>query len=180
VPWWCVWIRDKLEPLIANRVLAVEGIADRIIVQQVADLTNRNLDRIGVSVVETDGAGSMDAIVKLFGSDGFNVPDAVFTCAGIPILRSPIQAPRANAIMKRWIGGCRRELIERTLICNQRHLLKVLRDYQAHHNEHRPHRSLKQPAPLRPLPAPVTDLDTFRIHRRDRIGGILHKYKIAS
>jgi putative transposase len=48
--------------------------------------------------------------------------DAVFTTAGIRILRSPIQAPRANAIMERWIGGCRRELLDQTLIWNQRHL----------------------------------------------------------
>lgn len=68
------WVRDKLEPLTANRVIAVEGIADRIILARVADLTGRNLDRLGVSVVETDGAGSMPAIVKLFGADGFKVP----------------------------------------------------------------------------------------------------------
>src|SRR5664279_1368111 len=106
--------------------------------------------------------------------------DAVFTGAGIRILRSPIQAPRANAIMERWIGGCRRELVDRTLIWNQRHLRNVLRDYEAHHNEHRPHRSLKQAAPLRPLPASVTDLDTFRVHRHERIGGVLHEYRLAS
>ena len=68
------WVRDKLEPLTANKVLAVEGISDRIILTCVADLTDRNLDRLGVSVVETDGAGSMRAIVKLFGKDGFSVP----------------------------------------------------------------------------------------------------------
>jgi len=68
------WVRDKLEPLTASRVLAVEGISDRIIVQQVADLTGRNLDRLGVSLIETDGCGDMGAIVKLFGVDGFAVP----------------------------------------------------------------------------------------------------------
>ncbi len=68
------WVRDKLEPLTANRVLAVEGVSDRIIVEHAADLTDRNLDRRGVSIVETDGAGDMGAIIKLFGPDGFNVP----------------------------------------------------------------------------------------------------------
>src|SRR5204863_10088126 len=38
-------------------------------------------------------------------------------------LNSPVQAPRANAIMERWIGGCRRELLDRTLVWGQRHLL---------------------------------------------------------
>jgi transposase InsO family protein len=106
--------------------------------------------------------------------------DAVFTAAGIRILRSPIQAPRANAIMQRWIGGCRRELLDRTLIWNQRHLLRVLREYEAHHNTHRPHRALGQAAPLKPLPAAVTDLDSLRVRRRDRVSGIIGEYTLAA
>jgi len=106
--------------------------------------------------------------------------DAVFTAVGIRIVRSPIQAPRANAIMERWIGSCRRELLDHTLIWNQRHLLRVLRDYEAHHNEHRPHRSLKQAAPLKAIPAPVSDLNAFRVRRHDRIGGVIHEYTLAA
>jgi putative ATP-dependent endonuclease of OLD family len=68
------WVRDKLEPLTANKVLAVEGISDRIIVQEVAEQTDRNLDRLGVSLIETGGAKEMAPIVKLFGADGFDVP----------------------------------------------------------------------------------------------------------
>ena len=96
--------------------------------------------------------------------------DAVFTAAGIRTVRSPVQAPRANAIMERWIGSCRRELLDRTLIWNQRHLLRVLREYETHHNEHRPHRSLGQAAPLKPLPEPVDHPDTGRVdrHRQGR------------
>ena len=80
--------------------------------------------------------------------------DAAFTAVGIRIVRSPIQAPRANAIMERWIGSCRRELLDRTLIWNQRHLVHVLREYESHHNEHRPHRSLNQAAPYGPSQRP--------------------------
>src|SRR5664279_4361662 len=106
--------------------------------------------------------------------------DTVFTSTGIRILRSPIRAPRANAIMERWIGSCRRELLDQTLIWNQQHLLRVLREYETHHNSHRPHRSLDQAAPLKPLPAAVADLDTVRIHRRNRVGGVIHEYTLAA
>lgn len=68
------WARDKLEPLTAGRVIAVEGASDRIILEKAADLTDRNLDRLGVAVIETDGAGDMAPIVTLFGSSGFQVP----------------------------------------------------------------------------------------------------------
>ena len=52
-----------------------------------------------------------------------------------------------NAIAERWIGGCRRELLDRTLIWNQAHLRRILRQYETHHNLHRPHRSLHAAAP---------------------------------
>jgi putative transposase len=106
--------------------------------------------------------------------------DSVFTAAGIRTVRSPVQAPRANAIMERWIGGCRRELLDQTLIWNERHLLRVLREYEIHHNEHRPHRSLQQATPLRPLPERVVDLDALRVQRRDRIGGVIHEYSLVA
>jgi len=63
-----------------------------------------------------------------------------------------IQTPRMNAIAGRWIGGCRRELLDRTLIWNQAHLRRLLRQYETHHNQHRPHRSLNSAAPLNGYP----------------------------
>src|SRR5208282_4884842 len=44
---------------------------------------------------------------------------AVFQSAGIRVIRSAVQAPRMNSITERWIGSCRRELLDRTLIWNQ-------------------------------------------------------------
>jgi putative transposase len=52
--------------------------------------------------------------------------DAVFTCAGIQVIRAPLQAPRANAIAERFVGSIRRELLDRILIVNQRHATAVL------------------------------------------------------
>jgi transposase len=105
---------------------------------------------------------------------------AVFQAAGVRVVRSAVQAPRMNAIMERWIGSCRRELPDRTLIWNQRHLMTVLREYGDFCNTHRPHRSLNQAAPLRPLPDGVTGLDHFRVRRRDRAGGVIHEYRLVA
>jgi Integrase core domain len=76
-----------------------------------------------------------------------------------------------NSIMERWVGSCRRELLDRTLVWNQRHLMIVLREYEDFYNTHRPHRALNQAAPLRQLPDGIPDLDQFRVQRRDRAGG---------
>jgi transposase InsO family protein len=106
--------------------------------------------------------------------------DAVFQAAGIRVIRSAVQAPRMNAIMERWIGSCRRELLDRTLVWNQRHLMALLREYEAFYNTHRPHRALNQAAPLRPRPDGVADLDHFRVRRRGRAGGVLHEYHFVA
>src|SRR5260370_40429434 len=65
--------------------------------------------------------------------------DAVFQAAGVRIVRSAVQAPRMNSVMERWIGSCRRELLDRTLGWNKRHLMIVLREYEDFYNTHRPH-----------------------------------------
>jgi putative transposase len=106
--------------------------------------------------------------------------DAVFRAAGVRVIRSAARAPRMNSVMERWIGSCRRELLDRILVWNQRHLMIVLREYEDFYNTHRPHRTLKQAAPLRPLPDGVTDLDHFRVQRRDRAGGVLHEYHLVA
>jgi transposase InsO family protein len=82
--------------------------------------------------------------------------DAVFQCRGIRVIKTPVQAPRANAIMERWIGSCRREILDRTLEWNLPHLRRVLAEYQKHYNRHRPHRALHQASPLRHYPSPRT------------------------
>ncbi|MFC5828448.1 integrase core domain-containing protein [Nonomuraea insulae] len=95
--------------------------------------------------------------------------DEVFTTAGIRVVLTAPQAPRMNAIMERWVGSVRRELLDRILIMNERHLRKVLAEYEIHFNGHRPHRALKQASPLRALPDPVdADID---VSRRDRLRG---------
>ena len=101
--------------------------------------------------------------------------DAVFASEGVRILRTPVRAPRANAIAERWIGTVHRELLDRILIINRRHLEAALAKYVAHFNHHRPHRALHQAAPLKPLPAPVSQPDLY-LRRRDRLGGLIHEY----
>jgi putative transposase len=100
--------------------------------------------------------------------------DAVFASEDIQIIKTPIRAPRANAIMERWIGSLRRELLDRMLILNARHLRRVLTEYENHFNTHRPHRALAQAAPLRALPQP--DITETKIIRRDRLDGVIHEY----
>ena len=105
--------------------------------------------------------------------------DAVLAGAGIRTVRCNVRTPRMNGIAERWIGGCRRELLDRTLVWNQAHLRRILRQYETHHNQHRPHRSLHGAAPLKPLPDPV-DLDQYRVRRHTRVGGLVNEYRLVA
>jgi transposase InsO family protein len=102
--------------------------------------------------------------------------DAVFTGINVTVIKSPVRAPRANAIAERFVGTIRRELLDRILIINQRHATAAVRQYELHYNDHRPHRALGQAAPQRPLPHP-TRAETNNVRRRDRLGGLLHEYQ---
>ena len=92
---------------------------------------------------------------------------------GTRILKSPVRAPRANAICERVIGTIRRECLDRMLILGRRHLEA---------NAHRPHRSLDQrsPSALDTPPALIGDVDLARLRRTDRLGGLIHEYRIAA
>ena len=84
-----------------------------------------------------------------------------------------------NAIIERWVRTCRRELLDRTLIWNQRQLRHALREFETFYNEHRPHQGIANARPLEPLPEPITDPDRLArlaIGRRDRLGGVSREY----
>jgi len=64
--------------------------------------------------------------------------DAVFASEGITIVKTPVRAPKANAIAERFVGTVRRECLDWLLIVNRRHLEHVLRVFIDHYNAHRP------------------------------------------
>jgi transposase InsO family protein len=83
--------------------------------------------------------------------------DEILADAGIGVVCSGVRMPRMNSIMERWVRTCRRELLDRTLIWNQRHLLHALREYETFYNQHRPHQGVANARPLAALPEPITD-----------------------
>ena len=104
--------------------------------------------------------------------------DEIFSSEGIRIVKTPVRAPKANAIAERFVRTVRSECLDWLLILNRRHLESVLRVYVDHYNRERPHRALA----LRP-----PDLDERReksavgeIRRRDRLGGLIHEYYRAA
>ncbi len=109
--------------------------------------------------------------------------DAVFTSEGIEIIKTPVRAPKANAIAERFVRTVRSECVDWLLIMNRRHLERELRVFVDHYNTHRPHRSLNlaPPAPSQPRFRGVrAHHQPSAIERRDRLGGLIHEYNLAA
>ena len=107
--------------------------------------------------------------------------DDVFRSEGATVLRTPVQAPNANAVAERWVGTVRAECLGWLLIVGRGHLQQVLRIYVEHYNVHRPHRALRLASPDPPAGVDaLQEAHSGRVDRRDLLGGLLHEYRRAA
>jgi transposase InsO family protein len=189
---WRQFLSAQAEAILAADFFHVDTVLlKRLYVLFVIELATRRVHLLGVTANPTGAWVAQQARNLLMDSMGHvgqfsflirdrdtkftDTFDAIFSSEGIRILRTPVRAPRANAVAERWIGTIRRELLDRMLTLDRRHLQTALRVYVAHYNGHRPHRSLGQAPPLRAAPLPVASADA-RVMRLDRLGGLIHEY----
>ncbi len=119
------------------------------------------------------------ALVRDRGSQFIDAFDEIFRTEGLKILKTPVRTPVANTFAERWIGTLRRELLDRTIIWNQRQLERLVADYIDHYNTHRPHRSLDQQPPRPAVPDEVTSIASppLRVIRTSRCDGLINEYQ---
>ena len=103
--------------------------------------------------------------------------DAGFTAIDVKIIKTPVRAPRANAIVERFVGSIRRELLDRILIINQCHAsgrpTAVRAAFQRSPSTSNPGPSRSPTTPSRGRPR----WSTTALVRRDRLGGLIHEYE---
>jgi hypothetical protein len=189
-PTWAQFLKAQASGILACDFFSAETVMLARHCFAVVDHATRQVHVLGVTANPTaawvaqqarnlmldlgDRAGDFRFLIRDRDSKFTRLFDEVFTTEGIRVVLTAPQAPRMNAIMERWVGSVRRELLDRILIMNERHLRTVLAEYETYFNTHRPHRTLSQASPLRALPDPV-DAD-IKVTRRDRLGGLLHEY----
>ena len=195
-PTWAEFLRSQAEAILACDFFTVDLLdGTQVYVLAVIEHATRRIRILGLTVHPTgewtaqqarnllmdldDQAGRVKFMIRDRGSNFTAAFDAVLADAGIRTVLCNIQTPRMNAITERWIGGCRREVVDRTLVWNQAHLRQVLRQYETHHNQHRPHRFLHGAAPLKRLPEPV-DLDLYRVRRQAHVGGMINENRLVA
>ena len=96
------------------------------------------------------------------------------TGSGIQVLRTPHQAPRANAMCERFLGSVRRECLDHLLILSERHLQRVLTEYVGYFNHARPHQGIQQRVPEGP---PTPDQLNGKVIGIPVLGGLHHAYR---
>jgi transposase InsO family protein len=195
-PSWRQFLRVQARGIVATDFFCVDTLLlQRLYVLFVVEHATRRVHLLGVTANPSgawvaqqarnflmdlgDRATQFTVLIRDRDSKFTGVFDAVFASEGISGQRTPVRAPRANAIAERWIGTVRRELLDRMLIINRRHLTAVLTQYMAHFNHHRPHRALNQAAPLKSLSPPASP-SQLHLRRRDLLGGLIHEYAQAA
>ena len=195
-PAWSQFLRSQAEAILACDFFTADLLdGTQAYVLAVIEHASRRIRILGVTLHPTgewtaqqarnlmmdlgEQAHRVKFMIRDRGSNYTAAFDAVLAAAGIRTVLCNVRTPRMNAIAERWIGGCRRELLDRTLIWNQGHLRRILRQYETHHNQHRPHRSLHSAAPLKPLPQPVI-LEQHRVRRQTRAGGTINEYRLIA
>ena len=96
--------------------------------------------------------------------------------SGIEVLPTPYQAPKANAVCERFLGSVRRECLNFFLILNERHLRKIMKQYQVYFNHARPHQGINQHNPC-PPEQPKEQHTRGEIISRPVLGGLHHDYQ---
>jgi transposase InsO family protein len=110
--------------------------------------------------------------------------DAAVTAMGVRVLRTPVQAPQANAFCERLLGSLRRECLDYLIPFGEEHLRQILRVWKMHYNRGRPHASLGPGLPAPPPGLPAAPIGGHHLPREMRItarpilGGLHHEYAL--
>ncbi|WP_326550239.1 integrase core domain-containing protein [Micromonospora sp. NBC_01813] len=197
-PTWTEFLTTQAKGILACDFLHVDTIGlTRIYVLFLMEIATRRVHLLGATTSPTgewvaqqahnlmmdlgEHAGQFRFLIRDRDTKYTAAFDTVFHAEGVEVLRTPPQAPRANAFAERWVRTIRRECLDRILIYNTRHLLVVLPEYLAHYNRHRPHQGHGQRPPDRDtIPAPVTDLDAVRVRRRKAVHALINEYEQAA
>jgi putative transposase len=163
VPAWPQFLRSQAEAILACDFFTADLLdGTQAYVLAVIEHATRRIRILGITLHPTgewtaqqarnlvmdlgEQAHRVKFMIRDRGSNYTAAFDAALAGAGIRTVLCNVQTPRMNAITERWIGGCRRELLDRTVVWNLNHLRRILREYEIHHNQHRPHRSLHSAA----------------------------------
>jgi putative transposase len=195
-PTWSQFLRSQAEAILACDFFTAELLdGTQAYVLAVIEHATKRIRILGVTLHPTgewtsqqarnllmdlgDRAGRVRFMIRDRGSNFTAAFGAVLADAGIRTVLCNVRTPRMNAITERWIGGCRRELLDRAPSGTRPIGRRILHECEVYHNQRRPHRSLHGAAPLKPLPEPA-ELDHYRVRKQAHVGGMINEYRLVA
>lgn len=193
-PTWAQFLRSQARAVIATDFCCVDtATLQRLHVLFFIEIGTRRVHLGGITANPT-GAWTTQTARNLLMDipDGFRFVvhdgagqyspafDTVFDAAGIEPITTPPRAPMANACAERWVRTLRHELLDRTIIWNERQLRRLLDEYIDHYNGHRPHRSLEQHAPDDDVGAVIEPPFGRNVERHSTCAGLINEYRTAA
>jgi len=109
---------------------------------------------------------------------GADVVSAVRAMGSQP-MRTAFRSPWQNGVAERWVGSCRRDLLDRVIVLNERHLKRLMAEYVRYYHEDRTHLGLAKDTPAG-RPIAIRSAVGSKIQSFPRLGGLHHRYAVAA
>src|SRR6266849_6777975 len=100
--------------------------------------------------------------------------------SSIKILKTPVHAPRANAVCERFLRSVRQECLDHLLILQEKQLQRALNDYVAYFNRARPHQGIAQQIPEQRNSVPSSQDAGGKVIALPVVGGLHHDYQLVA
>ena len=98
---------------------------------------------------------------------------------GSQAIRTAFRSPWQNGVAERWVGSCRRDLLDHVIVLNEQHFKRLMSEYVCYYHEDRTHLGLAKDTPTgRPIAIRYGADGT--IHSFARLGGLHHRYAVAA
>ena len=98
---------------------------------------------------------------------------------GIEPKRTSFRSPWQNGVAERWVGSCRRDLLDHIIVLNERHLKRLMKEYVRYYHDDRTHLALSKGTPARRM-AEINPRENRRVASMPRVGGLHHRYDLAA
>jgi putative transposase len=195
-PTWSEFIRSQAATIIATDFACVDtAFLRRYHVLFIIEVGTRRVHLAGITTNPTGPWTTQAArnfLMRLRDDHGFRYLirdgagqftrtfDDVLRGAGITAIRIPPRSPQANAFAERWVRTLRHELLDRTIVWNERQLRALIVEYLDHYNQHRPHRGINQRAPNDDEAVVTPIRPGHPIERRTTCAGLINEYRPAA
>jgi transposase InsO family protein len=98
---------------------------------------------------------------------------------GIQPTRTSFRSPWQNGVAERWVGNCRRDLLDHVIVLNERHLKRLVSEYVRYYHEDRTHLALAKGTPGRRQANKNPGVGR-KVASMPRLGGLHHRYDLAA